>query len=52
MASNVVVVYLQSTTLDQVKAFTASPALKETMMKAGVQGPPRIAFVQGQDWSS
>lgn len=47
---NVVVVYLQSSTLDEVKAFTASPALKETMMKAGVQGPPRIAFVNGVDW--
>jgi hypothetical protein len=49
---NVVVVYLQSTTLDEVKAFTASPDLKETMMKAGVQGAPRIAFVLGQDWGS
>jgi hypothetical protein len=49
---NVVIVYLQSTKLDEVKAFTASPDLKATMMKAGVQGAPRIAFVQGQDWGS
>ena len=49
---DLVVVYLQSTTLDEVKAFTASPDLKATMRKAGVQGAPRIAFVQGQDWGS
>ena len=49
---NVVVVYLQSTSLDQVKAFAASPDLKETMMKAGVEGAPKIAFVQGAEWGS
>jgi hypothetical protein len=49
---NVVVVYLQSTTLDQVRNFTASPDLKETMMKAGVEGAPKIAFVQGAEWGS
>jgi hypothetical protein len=49
---NTVIVYLQSTTLDQVRQLTASPALKETMMKAGVEGAPKIAFVQGTDWCS
>src|SRR5262249_45384137 len=49
---NLVIVYLQSTTLDEVKVFTASPGLKETMVKAGVQGAPHISFVQGQDWGS
>jgi hypothetical protein len=47
---NVVIVYLQSTSLDQVKAFASSPDLKATMMKAGVEGAPQIAFVQGGDW--
>lgn len=49
---NVIVVYLQSTTLDQVRQFAASPDLKATMMKAGVEGAPKIAFVQGADWGS
>jgi hypothetical protein len=47
---NVVIVYLQSTSLDQVKAFAASPDLKETMIKAGVEGAPKIVFVQGAEW--
>lgn len=49
---NVVVVYLQSNTLDQVRQFTASPKLKETMQKAGVEGAPKLAFVQGAEWGS
>lgn len=49
---NVVIVYLQSTTLDQVRQFAASPKLKETMAKAGVEGAPKIAFVQGAEWGS
>lgn len=49
---NVVVVYLQSSTIDQIRQFTASPALKETMKKAGVEGAPKISFVQGADWGS
>ncbi len=47
---NTVIVYLQSSTLEEVRAFCASPALKETMTRAGVDGAPRIAFVQGADW--
>jgi hypothetical protein len=47
---NLVVVYLQSTTLDQVRGFVGSPDLKDAMAKAGVEGAPRIAFVQGADW--
>lgn len=47
---NTVIVYLQSATLEQVRSFCASPALKDTMAKAGVEGAPRIAFVQGADW--
>ncbi len=47
---NTVIVYLQSSTLEEVRAFCASPALKETMTRAGVDGVPRIAFVQGADW--
>lgn len=49
---NVVIVYLQSTTIDQIRQFAASPGLKETMAKAGVEGAPKIAFVQGAEWGS
>jgi hypothetical protein len=47
---SLVVVYLQASSLDQLRGFVGSPRLKETMAKAGVQGAPRIAFVQGADW--
>ena len=47
---NTVIVYLQSSTLEEVRGFCASPARKETMTRAGVDGAPRIAFVQGADW--
>lgn len=47
---NTVIVYLQSSTLEEVRSFCTSPALKTTMAKAGVEGAPRIAFVQGADW--
>lgn len=47
---NLVVVYLQATTPEQIRGFVGSPELKDVMAKAGVEGPPRIAFVQGADW--
>jgi hypothetical protein len=47
---NLVVVYLQTSTPDQIRSFVGSPRLKETMARAGVEGAPRIAFVQGADW--
>ena len=47
---NLVVVYLQSTTPEQIRGFVGSPDLKDAMAKAGVEGAPRIAFVQGADW--
>jgi heme-degrading monooxygenase HmoA len=48
---NLVVVYVQAETLAQLQHFTASADLKDTMERAGVQGPPAIAFVEGQDWT-
>lgn len=45
-----VIVYLQAETIDELKSFTASPELKEKMQEAGVEGPPEITFVQGNEW--
>jgi hypothetical protein len=47
-----VVIYLQTTTLEQIKTFCTSADLKATMQRAGVVGAPKITFVQGQDWAS
>lgn len=47
---NTVIVYLQASTLDEVRSFCASPDLKDVMRNAGVEGAPRIAFVQGVEW--
>jgi heme-degrading monooxygenase HmoA len=47
---NTVVVYLQSESLDALRAFTASPELRATQQRAGVQGPPQITFWQGNVW--
>ncbi len=49
---NTIVLYLQTATLDEIKAFCASADLKATMQRAGVVGAPQITFVQGQDWAS
>jgi hypothetical protein len=49
---NTVIIYLQAETLDQLRAFTASPALKQTMRDAGVEGAPTFAFVNGGTWES
>jgi quinol monooxygenase YgiN len=45
---NTVVVYLQAETLDALRQLTSSEDMKSTMMKAGVQGPPELNFVQAQ----
>jgi quinol monooxygenase YgiN len=47
---NVLIVYLQAENLDSLRQLTSSEDMKSTMMKAGVQGPPEIFFVQGQRW--
>jgi hypothetical protein len=41
-----VIVYLQSESLDGLRTFTASPELRATQQRAGVQGPPQITFWQ------
>ena len=49
---NTVIVYLQAESLDALRAFTASPRLKQVMAEAGIVGPPAIAFVHGGTWES
>jgi hypothetical protein len=49
---NLVVTYLQAESLEKLREFAASPNLKETMQKAGVQGQPAISFVTGQEWTN
>ena len=49
---NTVIVYLQAESLDALRAFTASPRLKQVMSEAGITGAPSIAFVHGGTWES
>jgi hypothetical protein len=49
---NLVVIYLQANTVDQLRAFTSSADLKETMTNAGVTSAPSITFAQGQEWGN
>ncbi len=48
---NVVVVYLQARSLDQLRAFADSPSLKEAMQRAGASSP-ELSFVQGGAWEA
>ena len=47
---NLVIVYLQARTLDQLHAFAESVSLKEAMKTAGVTSAPELSFVQGGSW--
>ena len=49
---NTVIVYLQAESLDALRAYTASPRLKQVMTDAGVAGPPSFTFVNGGTWES
>jgi quinol monooxygenase YgiN len=49
---NVVVIYLQSESLEALRAFAASPDLKAVMAAAGVVGAPDLSFVQGGEWQT
>jgi quinol monooxygenase YgiN len=49
---NTIVIYLQADSLDQLKAFAASPDLQATERRAGVVGMPQVTFVQGLDWTA
>jgi len=49
---NVVVIYLQATSLDALRAFAAAPDLKAVMAAAGVVGAPDLSFVQGGEWQT
>lgn len=49
---NVVIVYLQARTIDQLRAFASSASLKDAMKTAGVTAPPELSFVQGGAWES
>jgi hypothetical protein len=49
---NLVIVYLQAESLDALRAFTSSPALRQVMHDAGVEGPPTLSFCTGGPWES
>ena len=49
---NTVIVYLQGESLAALRAFTASPRLKQVMGDAGVVGPPALSFVNGGTWDT
>ena len=49
---NVVVIYLQAESLEALRAFAATPDLKEVMKAAGVLGAPDLSFVNGGAWQS
>jgi hypothetical protein len=49
---NLVIVYLQASSLDQLRAFASSPSLKETMQRAGVTSAPELSFVNGSAWEA
>ena len=49
---NVVIIYMQARSLEQLRAFTESASLKEAMKNAGVTSAPELSFVQGGTWDS
>jgi hypothetical protein len=49
---NLVVVYLQARSLDQLREFASSASLKEAMQRAGVTSAPELSFVQGSAWEA
>ena len=49
---NVVMVYLQASSLDTLEAFAASSDLAQVMKSAGIIGVPELTFVQGETWAS
>ena len=49
---SVVVIYLQATSLDALRAFAAAPDLKAVMAAAGVVGAPDLSFVHGGEWQT
>ena len=46
-----ILVYLQAESVGVLRTFTASPELRATQQRAGVQGPPQISFWQGSAWA-
>jgi hypothetical protein len=48
---NLVVVYLQAESVDELRAFAERPELKAAMKAAGVLGAPDISFVTGGVWA-
>ena len=48
---NVVVMYVQGQTREQVDAYFADPALKEIMKSSGVKGQPKVTALQGVEWN-
>jgi hypothetical protein len=49
---NLVIVYMQARTIEQLRAFAGSASLKEAMHDAGVTSAPELSFVQGGAWEA
>ena len=47
---NVVIVYLQARSIDQLRAFAKSASLADAVKGAGVTSAPEVSFVQGGTW--
>jgi hypothetical protein len=47
---NVVILYLQATSLEALRVFAATSELKAVMAAAGVVGEPDLSFVHGGEW--
>jgi quinol monooxygenase YgiN len=48
---NLVVLYVQGQTREQVDAYFADPALKKLMKEAGVKGQPKVTALTGVEWN-
>jgi len=49
---NLVIIYLQATSIDQLRAFAESASLKDAMKGAGVTSAPEMSYVQGAAWEA
>lgn len=49
---NLVIVYMQARSLDQLRAFAESASLKQAMERAGITSAPELSFVQGGTWEA
>ena len=47
---NIVIIYMQAKSIDQLRAFAESASLEDAMKSAGVTSAPELSFVQGGSW--